>query len=155
MSEQFATGPIRSATLAPRRSTIILLVEDDDGLRSILKAMLNGEGYTVLMAKTGDEAFRLFLESGGSIDVMFVDIVLPGINGLDLVQLVQSQWARTKIVVSSGQLDPTRTPYGFYLGRSGTAFLKKPFSVDSLLHAITTLLRAGDASVDPGGLPSS
>jgi DNA-binding response OmpR family regulator len=142
MSDQLETSQNSpAASVAPARSTIILLVEDDDGLRSILKAMLQGEGYTVLVAKNGDEAFRLCLESGGSIDLLLVDIVLPGINGLDLVQLVQSQWPRTKIIVFSGQLDPTHTAYDFYLRRSGTAFLKKPFSVNGLLQTVGTLLK--------------
>src|SRR5438046_2739574 len=92
MSEPLPTRDASQvASGTPPHSKVILLVEDDMGVRSILKAMLEAQGYTVVTAKTGDEAFRLCLQGGGSIDLMFIDIVLPGISGLDLIGMVLNQ----------------------------------------------------------------
>jgi DNA-binding response OmpR family regulator len=148
------SGPLSTGEGSPpsagltAHSPLILLVEDDVGLRAILKTMLEGQGYTVVAAKTGDEAFRLCLQGGQAIDVMLIDIVLPGINGLDLIQMVLSQWPNTKIIAMSGQLDVMQSAYSFCLGRPGTAYLPKPFAPGDVLETVRSLLASSPEGTD-------
>src|SRR5438105_13823925 len=83
----------------------ILLVEDDSQLRALLSRILEKEGYRVLTAKDGNDAFRLCLDSDGDIDLLVTDVILPGINGIDLVQFVESRWPEVRIIMFSGQID--------------------------------------------------
>lgn len=117
----------------------ILLVEDDLQLQGLLKHTLEEGGYEVLTAKDGDRAFRLCQAYDGEFDLLITDLVLPGINGIDLVQLVESQWPETKIVLISGQFDSSSL---VDYRRETTRFLTKPLDLDSFLHTIRDILPA-------------
>jgi two-component system cell cycle sensor histidine kinase/response regulator CckA len=118
-------------------SYTILLVEDHADVRLVLRATLEQEGHTVLTANDGNSAFRLCLEMGGGIDVVITDIVLPGINGIDLVDLFQAQWPQIRAILLSGQIEqemlrerPPRIP-----------FISKPVAPEDLLQAARKALQ--------------
>jgi len=80
----------------------ILLVEDDAASRYAFARLLRGQGYEVIEAGDGNEAVA-FLDGFG-IDLVITDMVLPKINGLHLVSLIQARWPGIPIVLISGYL---------------------------------------------------
>jgi DNA-binding response OmpR family regulator len=87
-----------------RTQRTILLAEDDPDIRRVLQAVLEHAGYTVMTAADGNTALRLGRECGARIDLLLTDLVLPGINGVDLADLFQMQWPETKAMLLSGQI---------------------------------------------------
>jgi two-component system cell cycle sensor histidine kinase/response regulator CckA len=112
----------------------ILLVEDDPQMRSLIRRMLEGTGYALLAVKDGDSAFRFLLQGTVPIDLFMVDVMIPGINGIDLMQMVQKQSPGTKIIVYSGQLHAGDS--NFTGMANGTLFLQKPFTREALMAAL-------------------
>jgi DNA-binding response OmpR family regulator len=96
--------------------------------------MLEGTGYELIAVPDGDTAFQFFLHSKEPIAIMMLDVMIPGINGIDLMRLVQAKWPTTNIILVSGQLG------GLDMGQvgmaEGTVFLQKPFSQEQLLEAL-------------------
>jgi two-component system, cell cycle sensor histidine kinase and response regulator CckA len=119
-------------------SKTILLVEDDTDTRKILSTVLDRAGYTVLSASDGNAAFRLCLESGGSIDLLVTDIVLPGVNGIDLVELFQAQWPQIKAILLSGQIQRAVLREN----KRNLPFLQKPVTPEGLLGKVQEVLQA-------------
>jgi two-component system cell cycle sensor histidine kinase/response regulator CckA len=115
----------------------ILLVEDDPGNRKVFSTVLERAGYTVLAASDGNSAFRLCLESGGSVDLIVTDIVLPGINGIDLVELFEAQWPQVKAILVSGQIQRAVLREN----KRNLPFLPKPITPEALLEKIGEVLR--------------
>jgi CheY-like chemotaxis protein len=141
MSQKYRSSETRSAFSG--QSKTVLIVDDDIRVLSLLKQVLEKEGYRVLAAKDGDEAFRVSLESEGSLDVLLTDVLLPGINGVDLMLLFETQWPKIKTILFSGQ--PDGAP-GLPVGKSGTPFLPKPFSRETLLRTLGDVLRSAPPS---------
>ena len=124
------------ATPPVRPGPTILLVEDDPDTRKILTKVLERAGYTVLAAHDGNAAFRLCLESGGSIDMIVTDIVLPGINGIDLVELFEAQWPQIKAILVSGQIQRAVLREN----KGNLPFLQKPVTPEALLEKVREVL---------------
>ena len=99
---------------------MILLVEDDAASRYAFARLLRGEGYEVIEAGDGNEAVA-FLD-GFAIDLVITDMVLPKINGLHLVSLIQARRPGIPIVLMSGYLSEKGRKN--YLGRIGGFFSK-------------------------------
>jgi DNA-binding response OmpR family regulator len=112
----------------------ILLVEDDSQTRTLIQRMLEGTGYELITVPDGDTAFQFFLHSKDPIAIMMLDVMIPGINGIDLMRLVQARWPTTNIILVSGQLG------GLDIAQvgmaEGTIFLQKPFTQEQLLEAL-------------------
>jgi DNA-binding response OmpR family regulator len=124
-------GP--AARLFPSRRKV-LLVEDDSQSRRLIERMLDGTGYEVIAMTDGDTAFQFFLHSKEAIAVMMLDVMIPGINGIDLMRMVQARWPSTNIILVSGELG------GLDMSGAGmaegTIFLQKPFTQKQLLDAL-------------------
>jgi CheY-like chemotaxis protein len=116
----------------------ILVVEDDPTVRSIVSAMLNAAGYTVLSSSSGADAVRCFEARTGAIDLVVSDLSMPGLDGRETVELIRSSAPGTRALYMSGytedvELLESRAP-------AGTAFIQKPFRQDQLAHAVRMLL---------------
>jgi CheY-like chemotaxis protein len=116
----------------------ILLVEDDPQMRSLIRRMLEGTGYALLAVKDGDSAFQFLLQDSPHIDLLMVDVMIPGINGIDLMHMVQKQSPGTKIIVYSGQLETGDA--NLIAMAKGTLFLHKPFTREALMAALRQAL---------------
>jgi CheY-like chemotaxis protein len=136
-------GPV-AAVAEPRRaragrsSETILLVEDEDALRGVLRETLEGDGYTVLAARDGAEALRLSDEHAGHIHAVLTDLVMPGLTGRSTAEGIALTRPNTKVLYMSGYSREGVIGRGAL--RRDAAFLGKPFTVDELLRTLRELL---------------
>ena len=113
----------------------ILVVEDDPTVLAFVDRMLTLNGHTVLAAEDADQARFLLTDHGSQPDVLLVDIVLPGSNGLDFARVAKAEYPTVKILFMTGLVH--QSPKAL---RSGLGpVLHKPFTSAALLKAITGL----------------
>ncbi len=118
----------------------ILLVEDDVGVLSLVGSVLKGLGYIVLEASSGEEALGFAGQSGGSIDLMVSDIVMPGMSGYDLARRLKGLHPTLSVLLISGYTD--RTVAGALHADPNTPFMQKPFTTVALAAKIREILDA-------------
>lgn len=116
-----------------RGSETILVVEDEDEVRSLASEFLSSAGYSVLTAKDGMEALEVSERLGGSIQLLLTDIVMPKMRGTELSQKLKVAFPKLRVVYMSGYLDQ-ETCSGAMIEKA--IFLQKPFSRDSLVRRI-------------------
>ena len=118
-------------------SARVLVVEDDDDLRSLIGAALADAGYAAVEAPDGAAALQACKER--DVDVVLLDLNLPGLGGKDFVDAYRRGLGRAKIIVMSGAATGGETS-----GRIHAAvFLSKPFGLDNLLGAVRRVLGSG------------
>lgn len=117
--------PSRSGT--PR----VLLVEDEDPVRNVVRSLLESAGYEVLAAATGEAALELEAEHRGALDLLLTDLCLPGISGLEIAERVFEQNPGMPIIYTSGVVEDQELEAQL-LG-SVPYFLQKPFCASELL----------------------
>ena len=155
MSENFA--PMRTGTY-PRKATMtrILIVEDEESYREPLVYQLTREGYDVSAAATGEEGLELFTKGG--IDLVLLDLMLPGIDGTALCRRIREQ-SRVPIIMLTAKTAEIDKVVGLEIGADD--YVTKPFNplelvarVKSQLRRYTTLSStpSGDAVYEAGGL---
>ena len=134
-------------------SETILVVEDEDGLRSLIRKVLSKKGYTVLPARDGGEALLLCEKAKKPIDLLLTDVVLPKMGGHQLAHAVLKHSPTTKVLYMSGYTDETIVHHGVL--DPDVDFLQKPFTGDALALKVRSVLDAGDASkrANSGGGP--
>jgi signal transduction histidine kinase len=131
--------------IVPRGSETLLLAEDDESLRALVARVLGALGYKVLVARTGREALRIVAEYKERIDMIATDVVMPGINGSELVEKVLQARPGIRVLFMSGYTDDEVMRRGVIDGQ--TAFLQKPFTPDSLAHKVREVLDAPSLDV--------
>jgi PAS domain S-box-containing protein len=134
---QPAAKPCESVK-APRGSETVLLVEDDDGVRSLTRTALAANGYTVLEASDGEEALHLQAEFKGTIALLLTDLVLPHMNGIELAERLVRHHPGLKVLYMSGYLDDTLVRHGIWENRQ--SFLQKPYSPAVLASKVREVL---------------
>jgi signal transduction histidine kinase/ActR/RegA family two-component response regulator len=116
----------------------ILLVEDEARVRKLIVDVLTARGYQVLEATRGEEAMRLCKAHSGTIDMAVVDVVMPEINGPDLVRQLIPLRPKMRVLYISGYTDEAIVHHG--IPESGAAFLQKPFLPDALARKVREVL---------------
>ena len=116
----------------------ILVVEDEESIREMLKMMLQKSGYTMLIAASPQEAMCLVAEQGGRIDLLITDVVMPEMNGRDLAAKLLAAHPHIKVLYMSGYTADVIAHRGVL--EEHVAFLSKPFSRDDLLQKLRDLL---------------
>ena len=123
---------------APEGSETILLVEDDDLVREMSHRNLEECGYEVIIASGGEEALDLCSRRSHDIDLLVTDIIMPGINGVQLAEQVVRHYPDAGVLYISGYAD-----HALVLGarlQPGASFLPKPFDLDELARAVRLAL---------------
>jgi CheY-like chemotaxis protein len=115
----------------------VLLVEDDDGTRNILRRVLSSAGYQVLSAADVADAVRI-ADREPAISLVFTDVVLPDGSGMDLVQRLAGRSPQVRVLLSSGYPDSVLASYG--VPDQGVQRLAKPFTSAELLAAVRSAL---------------
>lgn len=113
----------------------VLVVEDDPNVLAFIDRMLTQSGHTVLAAEDPDHARFVMAEHGGPPDLLLVDIVLPGANGLDFARAQKAARPALKIIFMTGLVHQSPKVLRSGLG----PVLHKPFTSDELLKAIEHL----------------
>jgi PAS domain S-box-containing protein len=112
----------------------ILLVEDEEAVRTFATRALRENGYVVCEAASADEALDIFDREAGQFDVVFSDVVLPGLSGIRLVDRLLELRPNLEVLLSSGYTDQkSQWPV---IREKGFRFLQKPYSLPDLLGAI-------------------
>jgi PAS domain S-box-containing protein len=119
-------------------SEIILLVDDNEIIRSALGELLKMQGYSILLAGDGKEALEVARKHAGHIDLLVTDVVMPGMSGRELAEQLATERAGIKVLYMSGYTDDAVLRHGIL--DSGSAFLQKPAPMNTLLRKIRELL---------------
>jgi two-component system cell cycle sensor histidine kinase/response regulator CckA len=120
----------------PRGAETVLLAEDEDSVRTMVRRVLEEQGYTVLAAASGKEALDLASSHNGVIDLVLTDVVMPGMDGGELVQAVRRLRPDVGSICMSGYAEGSVRPE--MLGE--TTFLQKPFSPSALTRIVRQVL---------------
>lgn len=115
----------------------ILIVEDEDEVRKVLRLTLQLQGYAVLAAPTAAAALELDL-TGAAIDLLLTDVVLPESSGPELARALRSSIPELKVIYMSGYSEELLQTHG--LSSYDAAFLAKPFSSVELGKKVQQLL---------------
>ena len=124
--------------ITPNGTETVLLAEDDEAIRTLGARVLGTLGYNVLVARTGGEALRIVAEYKGKIDLIATDVVMPEMNGSQLVERVLEARPGIRVLFMSGYTDDEVMRRGVIDGQ--TAFLQKPFTPDLLAHRVREVL---------------
>ncbi len=118
----------------PRGSETVLLVEDEASLRELLREGLEESGYTVLTARDGAEGLQVAEGHAGALALMVSDVIMPGMTGPRLVELLARVRPQMKVLYISGYSEEAVSRHGL-LG-PGAAFLTKPFGLGVFLRRV-------------------
>ena len=123
-----------------RGTETILLVEDEQTVRELIREILELKGYTVLEAGSPDEAMGICDAHDRPIGLVITDVIMPGMNGTVLAGRLRSRLPNAKIIYMSGYTDAGIVDTG--LLASGHAFLQKPIIADSLARKVREVLES-------------
>jgi two-component system, cell cycle sensor histidine kinase and response regulator CckA len=131
--------PSSKLAAAPVNGGTILIVEDDDAVRSLTATVLENAGFTVRLASTGQEALALYDSVTEPPDLVMTDVVMPGMNGLELVQHLIRRYPDLKVAFLSGYTADTVERYS--VEDKKVEYLQKPYTPDSLTRFVRDLLQ--------------
>jgi PAS domain S-box-containing protein len=117
----------------------ILVVEDEEPLRRLVAGVLENNGYTVLQASEGKESLTLAKEHE-NIDLLVTDVVMPGLSGPELAELLRDVLPNMRVLYMSGYTNDLMTERGAL--ESGEMLLEKPFTKNSLLSKVKIVLES-------------
>ena len=121
----------------------VLIAEDEDGVRELLRKVLQEFGYTVLTARHGRDALMLAGEHGGAIDLLLTDVVMPEMSGRELAETLQDRLPDLKVLFMSGYTDDEVLQRG--VSGADAPLLRKPFATEELVRRVRTLLDGAPA----------
>ena len=118
----------------------VLVVEDETGIRALVRKILERQGYRVLDAPKADDAIRVCQEYKGEIRLVITDAVMPEMGGREMVEKLTELRPGLKVLYVSGYTDDPQI-YAAHLAQ-GSAFLQKPFTLGALLDKVREVLEA-------------
>ncbi len=141
VGEAIESGPPQAAPARPLGGTeTVLVVEDEDAVRTFVGEVLRSRGYRVLEAASGTDALALCERDSSPIDLLLTDVVMPGMNGRGLAERFAALRPGAGLLYMSGYAEDEALQQG--VQNLGDAFLAKPFSAAALVEAIRTALDA-------------
>ena len=119
-------------------SETLLLVEDEESVRELVRDTLVGKGYRVVTAENGQAGLTAAAEYNGTIDLVVTDVVMPGMGGREMVKRLAETRPEIKVLYLSGYTQDTVVSEGAAEG--GVAFLQKPFTLQHLSRKVREVL---------------
>lgn len=116
----------------------ILLAEDEESVRKLIRLMLMGQGFHVLEAGSGEAALEASEEHQGPIHLLLTDIVMPKLTGKDLADIICKVRKEMRVVFMSGY--PRDTHFEKGICHDKLFFLQKPFSMPMLIQTVREVL---------------
>jgi CheY-like chemotaxis protein len=141
---------VQAVHVGPTTETVVLVVEDDPQVRSLVATILGQAGYTVLVAAEPREALELVARHAGAIHLLLTDVVMPHMNGRQLAELVVAARPDTRVMYVSGYTENTVIHRGEV--DAGVNFLSKPITAARLLGMVAGVLSAPRGE-KKGGVP--
>ncbi len=126
--------PKQPTLLEQRGSEVILLVEDEEAVRDLVRTILTGQGYEVIVALDPEHAEAIAGKFPGEIHLLLTDVVMPGTSGRELAARIMVTRPGIRVLYMSGYTENVITSGG--LLEQGLAFLQKPFSPATLVQKI-------------------
>jgi PAS domain S-box-containing protein len=120
-------------------SGTVLVVDDDDGVRTVSTLSLERAGFRVVAACDGEEGVAALRERGGEIDAVLLDMTMPRLSGVDTCHLIRQMQPNLPIVLTSGYTEPDAA--GRFKNDEVAGFLQKPFSPATLVRIIQDALQ--------------
>jgi len=127
-----------------RHEGFVLVVEDNAAIGEFATQLLQDLGYRTELATNGVEALAR-LEAGTPFDIVFSDVVMPGMGGVELARIINDRWPDMRVVLTSGYSHVLATD-----AHHGFPLLHKPYSVEELSHILRQAV-AGEAHDEAGG----
>ncbi len=125
-----------------RGEELLLLVEDDPSVRTVLREYLEDQGYSVLSADDGESGLEQARRNGPSLDLVLSDVVMPKLSGIELARRVHDEWPLVKVLLMSGHTDDRKRVVEESLKWPSCSFLQKPFAPHVLAARVRELLDA-------------
>ena len=130
----------------PSGNETVLVVEDAEEVRKLILKILERQGYRILEASNGDDALLLHERHGCRIDLILVDVVMPGMSGSELAKRLMSLYPKMKVLYMSGYTDNAIVHHGVL--EKGVNYIQKPFTMDGLTRKVREVL---DKDSEPAG----
>jgi CheY-like chemotaxis protein len=127
-----------TTTQLPRGQGTILLVDDEETLRQVGQEFLEIQGYTVITAATGEEALELYTKRQSLVDLVILDLVMPGMGGRACLKKILQANPKQKIIIVSGFSADAQAREVIEDG--ALEFLSKPYDLSGLLEVISHAL---------------
>ena len=124
----------------PRGTETVLLVEDEETVRELVKRVLQSSGYTVLDARDGEEALEVDAAHAGPIHILVTDLVMPRMGGRQLADELARRRPNTRVLFMSGYSDEAMVRHGVSDG--SVEFLQKPFTTLDFVRKVREVLDA-------------
>jgi len=123
----------------PQQALTILVVEDDEGIRTITSLLLESEGYRVHAVPNGEAACQWLQQQ--QPNVLFADVNMPGMSGVEVARRARETYPSLHILLTSGEgrADPAWLAHGVH-------YLNKPYDRRALLQAIDAVVRSSPAA---------
>ncbi len=135
-------GQVEEGSLTAR----ILVVDDEESIRDLLRLVLTGEGHSVVTANDGEEAIE-YLEAE-RFDLVITDLVMPTVNGVEVLRAARRIDPNYPVIVITGYPSVETVTELVRLGAGD--YLTKPFSIDVVIVTVAKLLEMGRMSGKPG-----
>ena len=116
----------------------LLLVEDEAAVRASVRRLLEWHGYTVLEARNGEDALRVYEANESGIDLVLTDLIMPEMGGHELVERLRAHNPGLRVLFMSGYTERAFTSNGAM--PPGTGFVEKPFTVETLMRRLREVL---------------
>jgi two-component system cell cycle sensor histidine kinase/response regulator CckA len=115
----------------------VLLVEDEESVRQLVRETLVAKGYHVMEAENGESGIAVAAQHDGKIDLVITDVVMPGMGGRELVKQLAQSRPQTRVLYLSGYTEDAISEGSI---ESGAAFLQKPFTLQNLSRKVREVL---------------
>jgi DNA-binding response OmpR family regulator len=128
----------------------LLIIEDDEPLRTAISRMLAPRGYRLLVATCGAEALELAAHHKGAIDLVLTDVIMPGISGPDIVERLRDVVGPVRTLFMSGYTDHAVLRSETF--NASVNFIQKPFAPEGLVVKVRAVLDGGVSTSGPDRL---
>jgi two-component system cell cycle sensor histidine kinase/response regulator CckA len=153
--EEFAEeqNPVKSQPNETGGCETVLLVEDEESVRELVRITLTSRGYKVLEAENGERGLQIAEDYNEPIDILITDVVMPGIGGRDLAKKLLALRPTVSVLYLSGYTEDAVIAQG--APSPAIAFLQKPFTLQNLAKKVREVLRARTATPAPKAIATS
>jgi PAS domain S-box-containing protein len=128
----------RPAPAVSQGSECVLVVDDDAGVREVIRGMLEGAGYTVMVAGSDEEALRQMTDHRGPVHLLLTDVVMPGMGGWKLAEQIRVLRPEIKVLFTSGYTDNALLRRGVL--NEGMHLISKPYLASELTRKVRDVL---------------